>query len=197
MVCIDERKVKRLQQNRVSALKCRQKKKEHFQKVIEERDSLAQQNEAFKAKIDEFEKRLQQEMLFNKTLSEKVAILESQEIKQTDSGSSKNSRKKSDIWEEVKDENQNLLEDYWLWDLPALNSVYVGEGNENLRLWNQQGSVPSMINNQLASIKALQILSDPISFSIAQKLAAGLLNSNQLTRMQYTPSHKSAFALPK
>lgn len=50
--------MKRLQQNRVSALKCRRKKKDLFENLVRERDVLKQQNQSMMKTIEDFQHQL-------------------------------------------------------------------------------------------------------------------------------------------
>ena len=51
---IGERKKRRLYQNRASALKCRKKKKEQFNKLLHERDLLKMENARLQEQVQQF-----------------------------------------------------------------------------------------------------------------------------------------------
>ena len=73
---IEERKKKRLQQNRVSALKCRKKKKELFEHILIERDELKAQNKLIKEQLDHFTKLMEEKEQEKLQLLTKIDKLE-------------------------------------------------------------------------------------------------------------------------
>lgn len=48
---LDEKRLKRLQQNRLSALKCRKKKKAQLNTLIDDKDKLSRENAALKDQV--------------------------------------------------------------------------------------------------------------------------------------------------
>lgn len=82
---IEERKVKRLQQNRVSALKCRKKKKELFEVLVQERDELKDENQLLTQRMQEFEHLLTQKEKEKQLLEEKILMLEKGSLANTPS----------------------------------------------------------------------------------------------------------------
>ena len=76
MQTLEERKKRRMRQNRISALKCRQKKKEHFSKLEGEHMKLQHEHSQLELKSRELENKLQQMAMHNQQLERKIEQLE-------------------------------------------------------------------------------------------------------------------------